>query len=103
MILSLHMFDNVLTWFTDSKEVSLTINEVAVISTIVTFIVAMVSGCACGALLMYWVMRKKAVSSPAADGQAINIGPTVPAGPIYEEVSPKEEIELNINQAYGPV
>ncbi len=26
-----------------------------------------------------------------------------PVGPIYEEVSPKEEIELNTNQAYGPV
>ncbi len=91
------------SWFTGSKEVSLTINEVAVMSTIVTFIVAMASGCACGALLTYWVMRKKAVFSPAADGQAINIGPTVPAGPIYEEVSPKEEIELNINQAYGSV
>ena len=29
---------------------------------------------------------------------------TTPAGPVYEEVSlPKEEIELNTNQAYGPV
>ncbi len=81
---------------------SLTINEVAVMSTIVTFIVAMVFGCACGALLMYWVMRKKAVFSPEAEGQA-NVRSVVPAGPIYEEVSPKEEIELNINQAYGPV
>ena len=94
------MFDNVLTRFTDSKEVSLTINEVAVMSTIVTFIVAMVFVCACGALLMYCVMRK-AVFSPAAEGQA-NVRPTA-AGSIYEEVSPKEEIELNINQAYGPV
>ncbi len=49
---------------TDSvKEFSLTINQVAVICTTVTFIVAMVSGCA---LLMYWVMRKKTVFSPAA-------------------------------------
>ena len=30
---------------------------------------------------------------------------SAPAGPVYEDVSPtsKEEIELNINQAYGPV
>ncbi len=45
---------------------------------------------------------KKAVYFPAAKGQA-NAGPTAPAGPVYEEVSPKEEIELNTNQAYGPV
>ena len=51
---------------------------------------------------MYLFMRKKAMYSPAADGQA-NVGPTVPAGPVYEEVSPKEEIELNTNQAYGPL
>ncbi len=61
----------------------------------------MVSGCVCGALLMYWLMRKKAVYSPATEGQA-NVGPTAPAGPVYEEVSPKEEIELNTNQAYEP-
>ena len=48
---------------------------------------------------MYLCMRKKSVySSPTARGQA-NIGPTVPAGPVYEEVSPKEEIELNTNKA----
>ncbi len=75
----------------------------------------MVSGCVCGALLMYWIMRKKAQYSPATEGQdnkkaqytpategQDNVGPTAPAGPIYEEVSPKEEIELNTNQAYGP-
>ncbi len=62
---------------------------------------AMVSGCVCGALLMYWIMRKKAQYSPATEGQD-NVGPTAPAGLVYEEVSPKEEIELNTNQAYGP-
>ncbi len=54
----------------------------------------MVSGCVCGALLMYWVMRKKTVFSPVAKEQA-NVGPTVPVDPVYEEVSPNEEIELN--------
>ncbi len=51
---------------------------------------------------MHLCSRKKAVYFQTAEGQA-NVGPTVPAGPVYEEVSPKEEIELNTNQAYGPV
>ncbi len=46
--------------------------------------------------------RKKTVYSPAAEGQA-NAGPIAPAGPVYEEVSSKEEIELSTNQAYGPL
>ncbi len=86
------------------QEVSLTINEVAVICTTVTFILAILSGCVCGALLMYWLMRTKAVYSPAAEGQ-VNVEPTASRSvdPVYEEVSPKQEIELNTNQAYGPV
>ena len=51
---------------------------------------------------MHLCSRKKAVYFPAAKGQA-NIRPTTPVGPVYEEVSPKEEIELNTNQAYGPL
>ncbi len=51
---------------------------------------------------MYLCMRKKAVYSPKTEGQA-NAGPTAPAGPVYEEVSLKEEIELNTNKAYGPI
>ncbi len=51
---------------------------------------------------MHLCSRKKAVYSPAPEGIA-NVEPTAPAGPVYEEVSPKEEIELNNNQAYGPV
>ena len=52
---------------------------------------------------MHRCSRKKAVYSLAAKRQA-NVGPTAqPAGPVYEEVSPKEEMELNTNQAYGPV
>ncbi len=52
---------------------------------------------------MHLCSRKKAVYFPATKGQA-NVRPTAqPAGPIYEEVSPKEEIELNTNQAYGPL
>ena len=51
---------------------------------------------------MYLFMHKKNVYSPETEKQA-NVGPTVPASPVYEEVSPKEEIELNTNQTYGPV
>ncbi len=46
-------------------------------------------------------MHKKNVYLPA--NEQANVGPTAPAAPVYEEVLPNEEIELNINQAYGPV
>ena len=51
---------------------------------------------------MYLFFRKKAVYFPATEGQTNTVS-TAPAGPVYEEVSPKEEIELNTNQAYGPL
>ncbi|XP_064403457.1 uncharacterized protein LOC135348964 isoform X2 [Halichondria panicea] len=77
--------------------------DVAVsISVVVTAVAFTIIGLLMGLLIMYLLMRKKAVYSPAAKGQT-NVGPTAPAGPVYEEVSPKEEIELNTNQAYGPV
>ncbi len=58
-----------------------------------------------GLLIMYLFMHKKNVYVPAKEqaNEQANVGPTAPAGPVYEEVSPKEEIELNTNQAYGPV
>ena len=52
--------------------------------------------------VMYLFFRKKAVYFPATEGQT-NAASTAPAGPVYEEVSPKEEIKLNTNQAYGPL
>ncbi len=55
-----------------------------------------------GLVVMHLCSRKKAVYSPAVEGQA-NIEHIAPASPVYEEVLPKEEIELNTNQAYGPV
>ncbi len=51
---------------------------------------------------MYSLMRRKAVYSTKTTTLS-GVGPPPPAGPVYEEVSPKEEIELNTNQAYGPV
>ncbi len=75
---------------------------IVTISVVISFTVALVIGIFIGLLVMYLCMRKKAVYSPTVEGQA-NVGPTVPAGPVYEEVSLREEIELNTNKAYGPV
>ncbi|XP_064402947.1 sushi, von Willebrand factor type A, EGF and pentraxin domain-containing protein 1-like isoform X2 [Halichondria panicea] len=72
------------------------------ISVVVTAVAFTVIGFLAGLLVMHLCSRKKAVYFPAAEGQT-NLRPTVLAGPVYEEVSPKEEIELNTNQAYGPV
>ncbi|XP_064382170.1 uncharacterized protein LOC135331039 [Halichondria panicea] len=81
---------------------SLSIGAVVAISVIITFFVAAILGFLTGLLVMHLSSRKKAVYSLAPEGQA-NVGPTPPAGPVYEEVSPKEEMELYTNQAYGPV
>ncbi|XP_064407739.1 complement receptor type 2-like isoform X2 [Halichondria panicea] len=72
------------------------------ISVVVTAVAFTVIGFLTGLLVMHLCSCKKAVYSPAAKGH-VNVGPTAPAGPVYEEVSPKDEIELNTNQAYGPV
>ncbi len=72
------------------------------ISVVVTAIVFTVIGIFIGLLVMRICSSKKAVYSPPAERQA-NIGSTAPFGPVYEELSPKEQIELNTNQAYGPV
>ncbi len=52
---------------------------------------------------MHLCSHKKAIYSPAIKRQANIVLTAQPAGPVYEEVSPKEEMELNTNQAYGPV
>ena len=69
----------------------------------VSAVVFTILGFLAGLLVMYLITHKKAVYS-TADRQA-SVQPTVPVGPVYEDVSPatKEEIELNINQAYRPV
>ncbi len=76
--------------------------EILSISVVVTAVAFIVIGFLAGLLVMHFCSRKKAVYSPAAE-RKVNLRPTAPAGPVYEEVSPKEEIELNTNQAYGPV
>ncbi len=66
--------------------------EVLSVSVVVTAVAFIVIGFFTGLLVMHLCYRKKPVYSPAAKEQA-HVGPTtVPAD---EEVSPKEEIELN--------
>ncbi len=72
------------------------------ITAVIVFIVTLVIGFLTGVALTYLCMHKKAVYFSTAEGQT-NVGPTVPAGPVYEEVSHKEEIELNTNKAYEQV
>ncbi len=72
------------------------------VSVIITAALFMIIGFLTGLLVMYLRYHKKAAHFPAAEGQG-NARSTAPVGPVYEEVSPKEEIELNTNQAYGPL
>ncbi len=78
-----------------------TLSTVA-ISVTITFIVSTILGFLAGLIVMYSLMRRKAVYSTNTKTLSV-VAPTAPAGPVYEEVTPKEEIELNTNQAYGPV
>ncbi|XP_064401978.1 uncharacterized protein LOC135347818 isoform X2 [Halichondria panicea] len=98
-------------WSTEPEAIMCVVSTVAplfstsatvAISVVITFIVTLVIGFLTGLLVMYLFFRKKAVYFPATEGQT-NTASTAPAGPVYEEVSPKEEIELNTNQAYGPL
>ncbi|XP_064402641.1 membrane cofactor protein-like isoform X1 [Halichondria panicea] len=67
-----------------------------------TFVASTLLGFLAGLLVMYSFMRKKAVYFTRKTTLSA-VEPTKPVGPVYEEVSPKEEIELNTNQAYGPL
>ena len=80
----------------------LSIAEITGMTASITFLMGILIEFLAGLLVMHICSRKKGVYSPAVEGQA-NGGPTAQAGPVYEEVSPKEEIELNSNQSYGPV
>ncbi len=67
------------------------------------FIVSTILGFLAGLLVMYSFMRKKAAYYTRKTTLSV-VEPTKLAGPVYEEVSrTKEEIELNTNQAYGPL
>ena len=82
------------------------------LSTAVTFILTMVIGLVLGMAFMYCIMSAKRTSKYAVTvdkschtSTHINVQPTAPAGPIYEDVcpAPKEEIEMKSNQVYGPI
>ncbi|XP_064403403.1 uncharacterized protein LOC135348934 [Halichondria panicea] len=72
------------------------------ISVTTTFVASTILGFLAGLLVMYLFTRKKAVYYTRKTALSV-VQPTKPVGPVYEEVSPKEEIELNTNQAYGPL
>ena len=72
------------------------------ISVVISFIVSVVIGFIAGLITSTLCSRKKVVYSLTVEGQN-NIGPTALAGPVYEEVSLNENIELNTNKAYGQV
>ncbi len=79
-----------------------TLAEITGMSTGITLLMTTLLGFLAGLAVMHLCSCKKAVYSSTTKGQA-NVRPIASAGPVYEEVLPKEEIELNTNQAYGPV
>ena len=68
-------------------------------------VVFTILGFLAGVLVMCLSTRKKEVHSTAEGQMQASVQPTVPAGPVYEDVSPpyKKEIELKSNTAYGSV
>ena len=89
--------------FNDVSVAPLSTGVTVATTCVITFIVAVIIGFAAGFSVSTLCSHKKAMKSSTAEGQA-NVGPTVPAGPVYEEVSlKKEEIELNTNNAYWQV
>ncbi len=87
---------------TERADDSLSIVEITGMTASIIFSMSMLIGFLAGLLVMHLCSRKKPLRSPSAEGQA-NVGPNAPVGPVYEDISPKEEIELNTNQAYGPL
>ena len=74
------------------------------VSVAVTAVVFTILGFLAGLLAMYLsITCKNTAHSPAK--RYANTQPTVPAGPVYEDVAPasKEEIELESNEAYQSV
>ena len=72
------------------------------ISIVVTFTVTLPLGLLVGMMIMYHIMRRKKQTTEeqfSQDSTALS----TQVVPIYEEVSsPKEEIQLKTNEAYGP-
>ena len=79
--------------------VGVTLAVSAVVFTILGFLAGVLVTC------LITRAQKKASTVYSTAERKVNVQATAPAGPVYEDVSkaPKEEIELNTNQAYGPL
>ena len=71
----------------------------------VSAVVFAILGFLAGVIVTCVITHKKAVHTTAEGQLQASVQPTVPAGSVYEDVSPasKKEIELKSNQAYGSV
>ncbi len=84
---------------------SLSIGEAVAVSVAATFIISIAIGLLLGMSLTYCIMYyRNRGHYTVRQRQEESIQPTVPSGPVYEEVTPIQEgIELKLNEAYGPL
>ena len=84
---------------------SLSTGEAVAVSVAATFTISIAIGLLLGMSLMFCIMYYRSRGHYAVrQRQEESIQPTVPSGPVYEEVTPiQEEIELKLNDAYGPL
>ena len=84
---------------------SLSIGEAVAVSVAATFIISIAVGILLGMSVMYCIMYYRNRGRYAVrQCQEESIQPTVPSGPVYEEVTPIQDgIKLKLNEAYGPL
>ena len=84
---------------------SLSTGEAVAGSVAATFTISIAIGILLGMSVMYCIMYFRNRGRYAVrQRQEESIQPTVPSGPVYEEVTPiQERIELKLNEAYGPL
>ena len=84
---------------------SLSIGEAVAVSVAATFTISIAIGLLLGMSVMYCIMYYRNRGHYAVrQRQEESIQPTVPSGPVYEEVTPIQDgIELKLNEAYGPL
>ncbi len=84
---------------------SLSTGEAVAVIMAATFTISIAIGLLLGMSLMYCIMYYRNRGHYAVrQRQEESIQPTVPSGPVYEEVTPiQEQIELKPNEAYGPL
>ena len=87
-----------------STIVTLSTGQVVGITVVVTFIVSVLIGKAVGVGVTYLIVHDKTHKTVDVLTEAPPQQQQPTPGPLYEKVAPaKEEIELKINEAYGPV